>query len=128
MLTDIFFIILASFVSIISAIFRSVVGVVVPSQVGQAFTDFFSFASAGNGIFPMTDVMLALFTVINVWIALYILKVALFGFSLVPWIGKALNLPTHTMSTTRIDTVRDGKVSHEKEFVEETRQTKRRWM
>lgn len=77
---------------------------VIPTQIPYYFALFFSYARIGDGIFPMSDVLLALFTVLSVWILIYIIKLILWGLRVVPLIGNLGNLPRHSMTTTTSET------------------------
>lgn len=99
MIVDVIIVVLVTCMTVVQALFAGIT-YFVPIQIVQAFQTFFSYTSVGNGLFPMSDILGAIFSVLGLWITLYIIKIFLFGFSVIPWIGKVLRLPEHT--TTNI--------------------------
>jgi len=94
MITDIVLYIINAVLATILGIF-SLFNVLVPSQVASAFTTLFGYAHIVDSVFPMTDALLAGTFVLTVWTTVYIIKVVLFGYALLPWIGKKGSLPSH---------------------------------
>ena len=82
---------------------------VIPTEISDAFERFFSYVAIGNGIFPMNDALLAISFVLTVLILTYIVKIYLFGFSVIPWIGKYVVLPTQTTTSQSVSQVFDRK-------------------
>lgn len=116
------------------------VNVVLPSQIGYYFGLFFSYARLGDGIFPMSDILLALGTVLAVWVALYVVKIVLWGLKIIPFIGRLDGiLPSHTTVThtltqaTNTTTIGDDNIPHSstqtiKGYRTLATDKKRRWM
>ena len=110
----------------------SIINFILPSQIPYYFNLFFSYAQMGNGIFPMSDILLALFSVISVWVLLYIIKIILWGIQVIPFIGRLGGiLPQHTMTNsayTTTTTDKNGNIKIKRTSVEASRIQKKRWM
>lgn len=100
---------------------------VIPQQIPNAFNLIFSYARLGDGIFPISDALLAISTVLMVWVLIYVIKILLFAWSLIPIIGKTVNLPQHTTTTISQESIDDIGYYHQSNKVIHSRQ-KKRWM
>lgn len=73
------------------------IGIIVPEQVGTAWTNVLGYAGALNGIFPIeTGIQITLF-LLSVLILRYSVELILFVFHLLPWVGtnEQAELPSH---------------------------------
>lgn len=127
-----FLIVAGSLLALVADLFSalSLISYIIPPQIGSAFTLFFSYAHIADGVYPMTDTIFAILSVLTVWILLYTIKVILFAFSAIPWVGKVLNLPKHTTDNfTRATWTQedDGKEHFSRIKGIETRTKKTRW-
>jgi len=66
---------------------------VIPTEIANAIVKFFSYARIGDVFFPMSDILLAIFTIFSVWILMYSVRLVIWVFSLIPFIGKHVNFP-----------------------------------
>lgn len=105
MITDIFIYIIGSFVALVANAFVSI-GTIFPTQILNAISSLFQYVNYLNGILPMDTIMLALSIYIKVAIFYYAVKLILFVFSLIPIIGKTVNLPR--ISETKSETTNMG--------------------
>jgi len=55
----------------------------VPSQIANAFTTIFSYASLANGIFPMTDALAAILVTFGAFSLIYGAKIILWAYGLI---------------------------------------------
>lgn len=92
MLTSILLLIIAGFLFLVSQLF-SLVSLAVPTQIATAFDTFFDYVHIFDGFFPISDFLLALLFLIALETGLYLVKIFLFGFSLLPWVGSKAELP-----------------------------------
>lgn len=99
MIIDIFILLISAFLGIIEYLL-GLISYIIPSQIATAFSTFFGYVQIGNGLFPVDQALLAISAVLTVWILIYIVKIILFAFSAIPWIGKVLHLPQHNDTTT----------------------------
>jgi hypothetical protein len=97
MITNAFLFIITGILKVILSIFSGLT-YLLPQQIPNAFNLFFSYVRIGDGLFPfLSDILLALYTVLIVWILLYIVKIVLWAYSLLPFVGKKASLPQHQM-------------------------------
>lgn len=94
MITSIILLVVTGFLYLVAQLF-SVFAFVIPSQIEDAFTLFFSWLHVFDGVFPVTDLVLALLFIISVEAGMYLAKMFLWGYSLIPWLGKKADLPKH---------------------------------
>jgi len=97
MITDILLGIVAMVLAGIYYIF-SLVTLAIPTEIGDAFNTAFSYLHTLDGIFPVSDAILAGTFVLGLWIVMYGVKIILMAYSAIPWIGKKVELPRHTRS------------------------------
>jgi len=107
MITDVLLYVVSGLLAIVNFLFSGL-SIVIPSQIQAAFLKFFSYVSYGNGIFPFTDAIAAIQLVLFAWMLMYAIKIYLFGFSAIPWLGKVLVLPTHTTTSSSVSFDRNG--------------------
>jgi len=104
MFTDVFIFIIASFVQIIATIL-SAISFLIPSSVQTALAEWLGYLGYLQGVFPIvpTPSMTGLAQTVGVltvvgWalqllVAWYLVKLALFVFHLVPFVGKHVEIP-----------------------------------
>lgn len=97
----------------IRVVFDSIFTLTLTSNIETYINILFSYVRQADGIFPMSDVLLALYTLITVWISIYIIKIILSAFAILPFIGKNIKLPggTNQTETTSETTHSDGRSS-----------------
>jgi len=103
MITDVLIFVLGGFVQVVAFLF-SAIGFLVPSQFQTAIAQYVSYFSYAQGILPVVATpgmsgfagSMGLLTILG-WglqfiAAWYLLKLVLFVFGLIPWLGKNVSL------------------------------------
>jgi len=111
MITDAFLLIVASVIDLVLYPFRAISNVI-PAAIQDGITWFFGFLNYGSGIFPVRTIYAATAFLLGVWVLKYVVRIVLFIFALLPWIGKSVDLPrSETLS------VSSGGVTRRKTFL-----------
>lgn len=87
MIVDIFIYLLSAFVWLITAIF-SAINYAIPDQITDSIEWLASYLNYLGGLFPIGTLAAATGTILSVWILLYGIRISLWLWSLVPWVGK----------------------------------------
>jgi len=95
-----FLIIIASIIDLILFPFRAISSVI-PVQIQEAIEWFFGFLNYGSGIFPVRTVYLASLFLLAIWGLKYVIRIVLFVFALLPWIGSSVELPRSETASLR---------------------------
>lgn len=96
MITDIFFIIIVIPIDIVLAFLQGLTNVfsnIVPDAVYNAFTFFIGYAKYFNGVLPVEQILLAVYTLCIFWSVLYMVRIVQWVMAHVPWIGGNVQLP-----------------------------------
>lgn len=94
MITTTILLIVSGFLSLLIKLF-SLVSIAIPDAIEGAFGLMFSYIHVFDGVLPVTDVLAALLLIISIQAAMYIIKIALMGYALLPWFGRKTDLPKH---------------------------------
>lgn len=94
MILSAFFYIAASIINFIYAVF-SAISFQFPEQVSSSFTYFVSYFRYAGIFFPIADFMSALGYIITFMTLMYLIKIFLWVFVFLPFIGKVIHLPDH---------------------------------
>lgn len=89
--------------TLIRTIFQAISNFSLTTNIETYINQFFSYARIADGILPMSHFLLAIFTILQVAIAIYTLKLILFAYSLIPFIGKKISLPKSGTQRKRSD-------------------------
>lgn len=93
---------------------------VIPDQIPQAFNRLFSYARVGDGILPISDMLLAITTVITAKLLLMTFKFLMGVYAGIPFFGKVINLPSRQESETITYDARGREIN--------SRNISKRWM
>jgi len=81
-------------INFILGLFTLAVGFIMPSAITEVWTTLFSYAHKADGIFPMTDALLAMTFVLTVLILKYCINFVFMIMQLIPWVGTASQAKT----------------------------------
>lgn len=92
--------IVSTTVTFIGTIIGIIASFVMPLQIHNAVTYFFSYLPVFNGIFPVVDLMQALGTVLAFGACWYALHIAIWFLKLIPFVGKYIHHPHEAIRET----------------------------
>jgi len=98
MITSALLIVVSSVIDLVLFPFRAISSVI-PESIQDALTWFFGFLNYGSGIFPVRTIYAATLFLLGIWVLKYVVKIVLFVFALLPWIGSDVKLPTNESSS-----------------------------
>ena len=93
MIVDIFYVVVGALLSIFVSLF-SLISYPIPSGIIDSISFFVLKLRYLNGVFPMDTVYSVVVSYLTFAMFFYGLKIALFAFAHIPWIGKGHKLPT----------------------------------
>lgn len=79
--------------SLIAQLF-SLLNFVIPSQIADSVIYFISFLAYVKPIFPIDTLMQSVGVVLSFYALIYVLKIILWAYAMLPWVGKEIPLPT----------------------------------
>jgi len=93
------FLIIAGFVIQVFSLLTNILGFLVPSQIQYYVTWALGYVNIFSGIFPVSDLLSAIFTIMTAWVTIYGVKLILWIIGFIPTIGhKELPVsPTNTV-------------------------------
>lgn len=98
MITNLLFMIGAQILFMFSAIF-SVFPVEIPPEIGEAIRYLLNAINYAANNFPLLDLFLAGLFLLGIYWRVYLIKIFLWAFSLLPWVGKSTTLPSMENNT-----------------------------
>jgi len=87
MITNVIFFLLASVLQVVSLIFGAI-NVVIPDTVKNAISYFLNIGNYLRGVFPVSDLYLAVLFLFTVWIGMYGVKMLISLLSMLPFMQK----------------------------------------
>lgn len=84
-----------AFLNLIYVLF-SAISFTIPDEISDSLTYFLSYFVYANGIIPVATLMSALGTIVSFMMLMYTIRIVLFTYHLLPWIGKNVSLPHGT--------------------------------
>lgn len=87
MITDILLTIATGIVFALANIF-SAISLAIPTQIQSAILYFTGYLNYFRGVFPVDSFIQVCSFLLLFWSTVYLFKVVLFGYSLMPWVGR----------------------------------------
>ena len=93
MIFDQFIIIGSAFITVIYSVF-GVINLAIPNGISNAVTTFVGYLYMFEGVFPVSSLITSMVFISTVYFFLYVVKIGLWVFAFIPFIGKNNPLPT----------------------------------
>jgi len=95
MITNLFFLLAGGLLNIIAGLFNAF-PITIPDGVTTGFLYFIQAFRNMENLFPVTDAVIVVLFLLGVYWRVYLFKIILWGFGLLPFIGRHISTPTTT--------------------------------